>query len=98
MFEFNVDIGLTKKREENNEHSLYDKSSYVISNMNIFSNLCHFEDVKISQTYVINYIILCCNLSHLLYYSIYDLSKTNIFILELQKIKILHFIPELLHV
>ena len=33
MFEFNVGIGLTKKREESNEHSLYNKSSYAISNM-----------------------------------------------------------------
>ena len=65
---------------------------------NIVSNVCHFENVKFSQKYVINYIILCCNLIHLIYYSIYDLKNTTIVILELQKIKILHFIPELLHV
>ena len=57
------------------------------------TNLRHFESEKF-QKYVIDYIILCCNLIHLIYYSIYDLSKTKyIFIVESQKIS--NFKPDI---
>ena len=59
-------VGLTRKREKNNGHPLNNKSlSYTISNMKHCFQLRHFENEKFSQKYVIEYIILCCNLIYL---------------------------------